>query len=188
MSARDEADPVAPLLGRVAAGDRAAFRKLYAEVGGKLFAVVLRILGNRADAEDALQDIFARVWTAAARYDASKGRGMTWLVVLARNQAIDRLRRAPHDPARGNADDEEALQRVADPTPGAEAALMAQGEARRIAACLETLAPEHAAAVRGAYLSGKSYEALAAAHGVPLNTMRTWLRRSLLKLRECLRS
>ncbi|NJM82721.1 MAG: RNA polymerase subunit sigma, partial [Tabrizicola sp.] len=80
----------------------------------------------------------------------------------------------------------EGMDLVADPAPHAETRLAAQGEARRIADCLGQLEPDRAAAVRGAYLSGLSYADLAQRHAVPLNTMRTWLRRSLLKLKECL--
>jgi RNA polymerase sigma-70 factor, ECF subfamily len=75
---------------------------------------------------------------------------------------------------------------VQDSTPRAETRLIAEGEARRITDCFATLEPDRAAAVRGAYLTGLSYIELAARHAVPLNTMRTWLRRSLLKLKECL--
>ena len=75
---------------------------------------------------------------------------------------------------------------VADPAPGPEAMAVAGGESGRIHHCLEELEQDRAAAVRGAYLMGESYAELAERHGVPLNTMRTWLRRSLMKLRECL--
>jgi RNA polymerase sigma-70 factor, ECF subfamily len=142
--------------------------------------VLLRILKERAEAEDALQEVFTRVWLRAGRYDAGKGRGMTWLIAIARNLAIDRLRARPESLG------DEGLDLVEDSAPRAESRLVALGEARRVAECFDTLEPERAEAVRGAYLNGKSYLALAAEHDVPLNTMRTWLRRSLLKLRECL--
>jgi DNA-directed RNA polymerase specialized sigma24 family protein len=74
----------------------------------------------------------------------------------------------------------------ADPSPGAEAQIVAKGEARRITDCFGTLEPARADAIRGAYLSGLSYEDLSARYDVPLNTMRSWLRRGLLKLKECL--
>jgi RNA polymerase sigma-70 factor, ECF subfamily len=116
----------------------------------------------------------------AARYDADKGRGMTWMIAIARNLAIDRLRIRP--PAQSD----EGMDTVIDSAPRAETRLVAAGEARRIADCFATLEPDRAEALRGAYLSGLSYTDLAARHSVPLNTMRTWLRRSLLKLKECL--
>jgi len=176
-------DPVAELIFRVAAQDRAAFRALYAAASAKLMGVLIRMLGTRAEAEDALQEVFTRVWLRAGRYDATKGRGMTWLIAIARNHAIDRLRSRPEATVD---DDGEALGSVRDTAPTAETRLVAKGEAGRIADCFGQLEPDRADAVRGAYLDGLSYLDLAARHHVPLNTMRTWLRRSLLKLRECL--
>ena len=174
-------DPIAPLLQLIATQDRAAFRGIYSAASAKLMGVLLRILGNRAEAEDALQEVFTRVWLRADRFDAEKGRGMTWLIAMARNLAIDRLR-ARHD----TVDDEDAMAAVADPAPRAETRLIAQGEARRINDCIAALEPVRADALRGAYLTGLSYIDLAARHDVPLNTMRTWLRRSLARLKECM--
>lgn len=181
-------DPVADLISRVAVQDRAAFRALYSQTSSKLMGVLLRILGTRSEAEDALQEVFTRVWLRAGRFDATKGRGMTWLIAIARNHAIDRLRSRPAEAQAVARDDEDAdpMERVADSAPTAETRMIAKGEARRIADCFDTLEPDRAEAVRGAYLKGLSYVELAERHDVPLNTMRTWLRRSLLRLRECL--
>jgi RNA polymerase sigma-70 factor (ECF subfamily) len=173
-------DPIAELIARCAATDRAAFRTLYRDSSAKLMGVLLRILKERAEAEDALQEVYTRVWLRAGRYDSAKGRGMTWLIAIARNLAIDKLR------ARPEAQSDDGLDTVQDSTPRAETRLIAQGEARRMGDCFDTLEPDRADAVRGAYLNGLSYLELAARHAVPLNTMRTWLRRSLLKLKECL--
>lgn len=175
-------DPVAELIEQVARQDRAAFRALYSASSAKLMGTLLRILGNRNEAEDALQEVFTRVWLRAARFDATRGRGMTWMIAIARNHAIDRLRQ------RGEvqADDEDAVDALADSAPTAENRLIAKGEAGRLSDCFATLEPDRADAVRGAYLGGLSYQDLASRYDVPLNTMRTWLRRSLLKLRECL--
>lgn len=176
-------DPVATMIAQVAAQDRAAFRALYSATSPKLMGVLLRILGTRSEAEDALQEVFTRVWLRAGRFDPEKGRGMTWLIALARNLAIDRLR--SRSAATPN-DEGDALDTIADTTLSAEGSLIAKGEARRIADCFATLEPDRAAAVRGAYLDGLAYTDLADRFAVPLNTMRTWLRRSLLKLRECM--
>ncbi|WP_395539933.1 sigma-70 family RNA polymerase sigma factor [Neotabrizicola sp. sgz301269] len=176
-------DPVADLLHRCAARDRAAFSALYRETSAKLMGVLLRILGRRSEAEDALQEVYTRAWLRAGRYDAQKGRGMTWLIAIARNHAIDRLRaRRPEAEEAG----EDRLAQLADATPRAEARLVALGEVARMRDCFDQLEPDRAEAVRGAYLVGLSYAELAARHAVPLNTLRTWLRRSLLRLRECL--
>ncbi len=176
-------DPIADLLIKIAAQDRRAFRDIYSASSSKLMGVLLRILGNRAEAEDALQEIYTRVWLRASRFDAEKGRGMTWLIAIARNHAIDRLRARP--PRAGN-DDGEEVAHLEDGRRSALAGLVAEGEARRAVKCFAELEADRAAAVQGAYLDGLSYEILAQRFGVPINTMRTWLRRSLLKLRECL--
>jgi RNA polymerase sigma-70 factor, ECF subfamily len=173
-------DPIADLIVKCAAQDRAAFRALYRDSSAKLMGVFLRILRERSEAEDALQELYTRVWMRAGRFDAAKGRGMTWLIAIARNLAIDRLRSRPAPAS------DDGLDTVEDNSPRAETRLIAEGEARRIGDCFATLEPGRAAAVRGAYLSGLSYTELAARHDVPLNTMRTWLRRSLVKLKECL--
>jgi RNA polymerase sigma-70 factor (ECF subfamily) len=178
-------DPVAGLLARIAAQDRRALTEIYAATSAKLMGVLLRILGERSEAEDALQEVYTRVWLRAGRYDASRGRGMTWLIAIARNHAIDRLRARP-DARPETRGDPAALEDLADAAPRAEARLIARDEARRLADCFDRLDPDRAAAVRGAYLDGRSYDDLARQHGVPLNTMRTWLRRSLLRLKECL--
>ncbi|MFZ1662396.1 MAG: sigma-70 family RNA polymerase sigma factor, partial [Paracoccaceae bacterium] len=89
------ADPVADLIVQVAGADRAAFRSLYSAASGKLFAVAYRILQDRSEAEDAVQEVFTRIWLNARRFDAGRARGMTWLIAIARNHAIDRLRARP---------------------------------------------------------------------------------------------
>ena len=174
-------DPIANLLQQTATGDRAAFRQLYSASASKLMGVLLRILTNRADVEDALQEVFTRVWLKAGHFDATKGRGMTWLIALARNLAIDRVRQRPD-----HVNDDAAMDAATDPTPRAETRLIATGEARRINDCFDTLEPDRAAALRGAYIAGLSYTDLATRHGVPLNTLRTGLRRSLARLKECM--
>ena len=176
-------DPIAYLLQQTAAQDRRAFRALYVESSAKLMGVLLRILGQRAEAEDALQEVYTRVWLRAGRYDATKGRGMTWLIAIARNHAIDRIRARPD-----TVSDDAAMDAITDTAPRAETRLIAVGEARRINQCFDTLEADKAEALRGAYLTGLSYTELASKFDVPLNTMRTWLRRSLLKLKECMES
>jgi RNA polymerase sigma-70 factor (ECF subfamily) len=179
MTTRDD---IEDMLARVAMGDRAAFDALYAATSAKLFGIALRVLGDRTEAEEALQEVFIRVWHRADRYRANGLSPMTWLITVARNLCIDRLRRRR---AAQTVPVDEAGQ-VADGRPGPEAQLVAAGESARIAVCLDELEAGRAEAVRRAYLEGEPYAELAARFDVPLNTMRTWLRRSLLKLRECL--
>jgi RNA polymerase sigma-70 factor (ECF subfamily) len=173
---------ISKLIVRTSMKDRAAFDRLYRQTSAKLFGVCLRVLNDRGEAEEALQEVFVKIWTKADRFAVSELSPISWLVAIARNHAIDRIRARRQQPA---ADIDAALD-IADPGPGPEAAVVAGDEAERVHRCLEELEQDRASAVRGAYLKGESYAELAERHGVPLNTMRTWLRRSLIKLRECL--
>ena len=174
-------DPIGPLLLRIAAQDRAAFSDLYTQVSSKLLGVLIRMLGQRAEAEDALQEVFTKVWLRAGKYDPDRGSAAAWLTTMARNHAIDRLRARPP-----RSDGDDALPDIPDTSLRADERLIAMGEARRITDCFATLEPDRSAAVKGAYLDGLSYDDLARRFDVPLNTMRTWLRRGLLSLRECM--
>ncbi|MCA2014273.1 sigma-70 family RNA polymerase sigma factor [Pararhodobacter sp. CCB-MM2] len=184
-------DPIGRLLQATATHDRDAFRHLYAETSPKLSGVLHRILGNRTEVDDAMQEIYVRVWQRAAQYRPERGAGLSWLIAVARNHALDRLRARPErqglrqEVAR-DADGQDPLDRVADSAAGVEDRLVARGEARRVMDCFDELENDRAAAVRGAYIEGMSYLDLSERHGVPLNTMRTWLRRGLIRLRECM--
>ncbi len=169
------------LIARIALRDRAAFSALYRATSAKLFGICLRVLVDRAKAEEALQEVFLKIWNRADRYRVTGHSPMTWLITVARNHSIDRLR--AEGPPTLDLDD---VAPMAAPGPSPEASAIAAGEARRIGACLDELPEARANAVRGAYLDGQSYKDLAELHGVPLNTMKTWLRRSLLSLKECL--
>jgi len=169
------------MIARIALGDRDAFSQLYKATSAKLYGVCLRVLNNRAEAEEALQEAFIRVWRKADRYAVNGYSPMTWLITLTRNIAIDKLRARKETPV----DIDDMPQLVASgPTP--EGAAIAASERSQLNGCLDELDADRAHAVRGAYLDGDSYQDLAARYDVPLNTMRTWLRRSLLKLKECL--
>ena len=171
----------AALIARTGLGDRAAFKLLYQRTSGKLFSVCLRMLKDRADAEEALQDVYVKAWRNASAYRDDVSSPMTWLISIARYTAIDILRRRkPDSEELGEADE------IADPLPDPEKSAINAGEGRRIDDCMKTLESDRAEAVRGAYVEGLSYTELAERYGVPLNTMRTWLRRSLMKLRECM--
>lgn len=113
MSPGTAGDPVADLILRVAAADRDAFRALYSGAGAKLMGVAVRILGDRSEAEDALQETMTRIWLNARRFDPARARGMTWAIAIMRNLCIDRLR------ARGPATETEAvLEAVGGGSPG----------------------------------------------------------------------
>ena len=176
------ADDITALILKVSLKDRPAFDRLYSATSAKLFGVCLRVLKNRAEAEEAVQEVFIKIWLRADRFAVTGQSPMSWLIAIARYHAIDRLR------GRGATTQtiDETTMDLRDPSPGPEAAAMASGERRQLDGCLDELEVDRAAAVRGAYLDGDSYADLADRHGVPLNTMRTWLRRSLMRLKECL--
>jgi RNA polymerase sigma-70 factor (ECF subfamily) len=161
--------------------DHGAFFALYDSTSGKQFSVCLRILMNRTEAEDALQDAFVNIWRNAHRYTVNGYSPMTWLITVARNVAISRLRvRKPHTSTIDDWCD------VVDIRPTPQMAVVRTSERAKIEKCLKILDQANADAVRGAYLDGRTYQDLADCAGVPINTMRTRLRRSLLKLRICL--
>lgn len=166
---------------RVGLGDRAAFSLLYDATSAKLFGVCLRVLNDRVEAEDTLQDVFVKVWHKAGQYKANGYSPMTWLITLARNTAIDRLRAR-----KTGAVDIDDLHDLSDGSPTPEAEAIASSERKRLNECFDELEADRSEAVRRAYLDGDSYKDLAARYNVPLNTMRTWLRRSLLTLKDCL--
>ena len=172
---------ITKLIVRISMKDRAAFDLLYRQTSAKLFGVCLRVLNDRGEAEEALQEVFVKIWTKADRFAVSELSPISWLVAIARNHAIDRIRaRRQPQPI--------STPRWTSPTrrPDRKRWRWRATRSERINHCLEELEKDRAAAVRGAYLKGESYAELAERHGVPLNTMRTWLRRSLMKLRECL--
>ncbi|MGF0537519.1 sigma-70 family RNA polymerase sigma factor [Agrobacterium sp. ES01] len=169
------------LLGRTALRDRNAFETLYHETSPKLFGICIRILKNRHEAEDALQEVFVKIWRRAESFAASGTSPMAWLAAIARYHCIDRLRvRQPEGATIEEAEELPTLDR----DPEQNAVLRSEGV--RIDSCLQELESDRAQAVHRAYVEGVSYQELAEGFGVPLNTMRTWLRRSLLKLRECM--
>ena len=129
-----------------------------------------------------LQEVYITVWNKADRFDAERASPITWLVSIARNRAIDRLR------ARRSTAPIEAAAAVADPAPSAQMALEAASDRARLESCLDQLEPQHASAVRTAFFQGVTYEALAHSLSVPVGTMKTWIRRSLISLRGCLQS
>ena len=170
---------LAALLARVADGDNAAFQQFYDRTSAKLFGVILRILIERQEAEDVLQEVYVNVWRKAATFDPAKAGAITWAATIARNRAIDRLRARP---PRGAVPVEQAYD-LADDGPAQDAGLMHAQDARRIAAALSTLDPVHAAAIRACYFEGITYEELAAREAVPVGTLKSWVRRGLMRLR-----
>jgi RNA polymerase sigma-70 factor (ECF subfamily) len=174
-------DELAELMRSVAASDRRAFRAVYDRTSAKLYGICLRLLGSEAEAQEVLQEAFVTVWRRAARFDPAKASAITWLSVVARNKAIDRLRQR-----RPEGEQIDAAADVADDSPLATAVIEQEDDARRLAHCLEQLEERSRAMIRAAFLDGASYPELAEREGVPLGTMKSWIRRGLLRLRGCL--
>ena len=174
-------DELAAVMASVAGGDRGAFRILYQRTSAKLYGICLRLLGSEAEAQEVLQDAFVTVWRSAAQFDPAKASAITWLSVVARNKAIDRLRQR-----RPAGEDIDAAAEVPDDSPLATAVIEQEDDARRLAHCLEQLEDRSRAMIRAAFFDGASYPELAEREGVPLGTMKSWIRRGLLRLRGCL--
>lgn len=177
------ADDLAETLQRIANGDRSAFADLYRAAAPKLLGVILRICRERDVAEDVLQDVLLNVWKRARQFDPERARPMTWLIAIARNRAIDRIR---SQGAQGRLAPIEAADHVRDEQLGADARLLQASDRARIHGCLDELEARHSAALRTAFFEGMTYEALAEREGVPAGTMKSWIRRSLIRMKECL--
>jgi RNA polymerase sigma-70 factor (ECF subfamily) len=178
----EEGRHLADALTAVAGGDRAAMADLYRRTSGKLFGICLRLLPSRAEAEEALQETYVAVWRKAGMFDSAKASPITWLAVVARNKAIDRLRvRRPRaDTGLDEAGD------IADPGSSALELLEDAQETRRLSLCLDELDARTGRMIRAAFLDGATYPDLAEREDVPLGTMKSWIRRGLLRLRGCL--
>jgi RNA polymerase sigma-70 factor (ECF subfamily) len=179
-----ERDELSAALGRVAGGSQVALAEVYRKTSAKLFGICIRILGERGEAEDALQDIFVSVWRKAGTFDAAKASPITWLAALARNRSIDRKRSQASRATTATMGDE--AMEVPDEAPHALARLETAEESGRIDLCLGELEDRQNRAIRAAFYEGLSYPEVARRSAVPLGTMKSWVRRGLLRLRECL--
>lgn len=177
----DEREMLARLLRQSGRQDERAFADLYQRTSSKLFGVCLTMLRERGEAEDALQNVYIAVWRRAGSFDPARAGAMTWLITMTRNQCIDRLRQRREAPL-----DEIVADNLVDPMPGPSAQGEASEDRQRLERCLDTLAAQHKTVVRAAFFSGATYNELAERCGVPLATMKSWIRRSLIRLRTCL--
>lgn len=180
-AAPDDPAELTELMRACAGGDRAAFAMLYGRTSDKLFGVCLRMLREHGEAEDALQDVYVNAWRRAGTFDPARATAMTWLITLARNQCIDRLRRHRETPL-----DDATAQRIIAPDPDPPSVSEASEQRQRLEHCLGTLADQQRQVVRAAFFTGATYIQLAERIGVPLATMKSWIRRSLIRLRDCL--
>jgi RNA polymerase sigma-70 factor (ECF subfamily) len=171
------------LLAQVALCDRAAFDALYRSTASRLFGICLRVLAQRAEAEDALQDVYTSVWRKAAQFDATKASATAWLAMIARNKAIDRLRSMPSQQARASI---ELADNVEDPAASPPQQAQTATDRAQLEDCLERLEPRRRSLIRAAFFDGLTYEELSAKIEAPLGSIKSWIRRGLLQLRECL--
>jgi RNA polymerase sigma-70 factor, ECF subfamily len=178
------------LLSRVALGDRVAFRRLYDATSPSLLGVALRILRQRDNAEEVLQDAFVNVWHRASGYQAALSQPMTWLTAIVRNRALDAIRAG----ARHSADSLDAINDregrttidIEDTTPGPQALLEQAADALAIRDCLDEFDGPQRQCLALAYYQGFSHAEVAQHIGSPLGSVKVWLRRGLEKLRRCL--
>jgi RNA polymerase sigma-70 factor (ECF subfamily) len=180
VSAAPEAS-LQDLIARTALGDRAAFEHLYRATRSKLFAVSLRIVRERPLAEEVLQDSFVNIWRRASDYAAAKSAPLTWMTAIVRNRSVDLVRRTREEPDV----DDELVANLADEgaTPEREAAM--RGEAHTLRKCLAELDAEQRQTIALAFFHGLTHSELAAHLRRPLGTVKTHVRRGLMRLRQC---
>ena len=170
------------LLAAVAQGDVAAFEQFYGATRAKLYGVLLRILRRPELADEVMQEAYLKIWKAAGAFDPTLASPITWMVAMARNRAIDIVRKKPELSLE---DGSEALNVAADTPPPLARREMTE-ELKRLLSCLGKLDPEKQRIVLLAYYSGWSRDQLAKKLDIPVNTIKTWLRRSLLEIRGCM--
>jgi RNA polymerase sigma-70 factor (ECF subfamily) len=177
-------DDLTDLLIRIAARDPAAFAALYKQTSAKLYGVVARILTRGDVAADVLQEAYVRIWEKAGDFDPVKGSPLAWMATIARNRALDEVRRVRPVSLEDQPEGFEPAAEEIDP-------LAARERSEGLTAlvdCLKALDEEKRAVVLLAYYRGLSREALAKRFGRPVPTIKTWLHRSLAQLRDCLKS
>ena len=170
------------LLAAVAKGDQAAFDKLYAATRAKLYGVVLRIVKRKDLADEVIQETYVKIWTSAGQFNPALASPITWMVAIARNRAIDLVRKKTDTSIEDAPEAMEVAAETVDPL----AARELSEELKRLLGCIGRLDGDRRKLVLLAYYDGFSREQLAQQLGKPVNTIKTWLRRSLLEIRECL--
>lgn len=172
---------IASLLASIAQGDREAFAVLYQRTSRKMFGIAKRILRDDGAAEDVLQEVYITIWAKAGSYEAGRSSPITWLAVITRNRAVDRRRRVV--PTRSPI---EAAANVPDMAPAADRVIEEAQRSGQLYDCLDTLDERGRRYIRAAFLDGATYSELATRDGIPLGTMKSWIRRGLQSLKGCL--
>ena len=177
----------AALVQRLLQRDVRAFEQLYDRHSRIVYGLVLRILQQASTAEEVVQDIFLQLWRNAAQYDGSRGPFLPWLLTLARNRALDHLRRKS-ERQRRREDQSEQLPPVVVSAPDFEAKLDDERRAARVRELMSALRPQQKRAIELAYFEGLSHSEIAARLQEPLGTVKSWIRNGLLKLKEGLQT
>lgn len=177
------ADPLATLLAACGRGDRQAFARLYRDSSAKLFGVALRILKRQDWAEEVLQDCYVSIWQHAREYHPGLSAPMTWMTSIVRNRCLDRLRKPRLEVSDS---DGEMIDNTISDDPGPLADLERSKDARALARCLQALEARQRQAIALAFYDGLSHAELASHLRQPLGTVKTWVRRGLLRLKACL--
>lgn len=168
-------------------GDAAAFRALYDATSSKLFGFTVRILSKRELAEEALQEGFVAIWNSAARYQESMAAPMTWMAAIMRNKAFDVLRRSDDNvEIDGPQFDRRVMDALQDPAASPFDALQLSSDAKALAECMAELDSTHRQAVGLAFFHDLSHSEVAQQLEMPIGTVKSWIRRSLERLRGCL--
>ena len=176
---RADRDDCAPLLPRVAAGDRAALHALYNQLAPQVLAIAARVLGSRGDAEEVVQDTFVEIWRRAATFDAQRGSGRAWVLSIARYRAIDRLRERA---AAGRLIERATVATVAQESASPIESVAERQLRDRVASALADLSGDERRALELAYYQGLSHSEIAQRLDTPLGTIKTRLRVALAKL------
>ena len=185
MSSSSSNDPLLRLLQETASNDRDAFRLLYDSSSAKLFGVILRIVKRQDLAEEILQETYLTIWNKANSYNPSLGRPLSWMMTIARNKALDTLRgleaksQALEYSESDDAPIQSALRAVIPET-------LDTADRMSLQNCLDEANEQARESVLLAYVHGFSRDELAARYCVPVNTIKTWLRRALIDLKNCL--
>jgi len=167
------------VLERMARGDQQAVRDCIDEFGGLVWAIARRMTRSRADAEDAVQDIFIDVWRSAARFDAAQGSEKVFITTIARRRLIDRIRRSKMATMM---DSDEVLEDLRFAEPGTEGEIRVDAE--KAAAVVAQLRPDQRKVLRMGLLEGMTHSEIAKATGMPLGTVKTQMRRGLIQVRQ----
>lgn len=175
-------DSTALLVG-VAKGSRADFARLYDATSGFVFTILNGMLRDRAESEEVLQEVYIRIWTKAHLFDPTLAKAEHWIAKIARHAAIDVIRTRGRRPSTTELDD--VGETAAAPQRNPEQELLQKDMSNLMSKCLEQMPPEKAQALQFAYGYGYSYEELVDKFNVPMNTLKSWLRRGLITLKDC---